>query len=81
MTSFFSSSDDTLRVCLASASPIKFEEAVVAAGLRYDKTDAVVKLYNSPTRYQDVEKDEDWVDILRKKIEDIEKRFQARNLA
>ncbi|XP_071089839.1 threonine synthase-like 2 [Haliotis cracherodii] len=75
------SSDDTLRVCLASASPIKFEEAVVAAGLRYDKTDAVVKLYNSPTRYQDVEKDEDWVDILRKKIEDIEKRFQARNLA
>ncbi|XP_046562759.1 threonine synthase-like 2 isoform X1 [Haliotis rubra] len=74
-------SEDKPRVCLASASPVKFEETVLAAGLQYEKTDAVVKLHNSPTKYQDWNKEDDWVAMLQQKIEDIEKTVQARNTA
>ena len=58
-------------MCLATASPAKFEEAVVSAGLTPQPTKSVKVLDSLPTKYRDMEKGEDWYKILRGTIEDI----------
>ena len=59
------------RVCLATASPAKFEEAVTAASLEPQPTESIKALFSKPVRYADMEKSEDWTQTLRDKLEDI----------
>ena len=59
------------RVCLATASPAKFTEAVLSAGLTPQPTEAIERLQHLPPKYQDVEQTDDWDAILRRAITDI----------
>ena len=59
------------RVCIATASPAKFEEAVLEAGLTPQPTEAIRKLDSLPTRYIDMKKGQDWEKMLRDKIVEI----------
>ena len=67
----FSSPPTGPRVCIATASPTKFEEAVLSAGLTPLQSEAVTALGSKKTRYVDMEKEMDWDKILRDKIEEI----------
>uniref|UniRef100_A0A1A8G470 Threonine synthase-like 2 n=2 Tax=Nothobranchius TaxID=28779 RepID=A0A1A8G470_9TELE len=57
------------RCYVATASPAKFQEAVEKAGLPFDPPEAVLALESLPTRYQNLERSqnwcEDWEDRLR----------------
>jgi hypothetical protein len=55
-------------VCIATASPVKFEKAVTSAGLTPDIPDSVRKLFNAETRCYDMEKGMDWSAILKDAI-------------
>ena len=65
------------RVCIATASPAKFEEAVLSAGLTPQPTEGVKALDGKPTRYKDLEKADDWLAALRAKIEEIYLKARA----
>ncbi|XP_077992809.1 threonine synthase-like 2 [Glandiceps talaboti] len=58
-------------VCLATASPVKFPEVVVEAGLTPQTTPAVTALDTMPTKYIQVKGGDDLEKILRDKIESI----------
>ncbi|XP_077978519.1 threonine synthase-like 2 [Glandiceps talaboti] len=58
-------------VCIATASPVKFPEAVLEAGLTPQTTPEVEALESMPTRYTLLKEGEDWNQILRKKIEKV----------
>ena len=60
------------RVCLASASPSKFEEAAQAAGLSPQSSPELVALDSKPTKYKDMNVGDDWLAMLRQRIGDIE---------
>ncbi len=63
------------RVCIATASPAKFEEAVTAAGLTPQPTEKINALLSMPTRYEDMEQGENWEQILKDKLEEIYARL------
>lgn len=71
MANVTTSNDIMQRVCLATASPAKFTEAVTSAGLVPVVSDSLDSLNSKPTRYQDWERDEDWCENLRNYIEKI----------
>lgn len=56
------------RLCIATASPAKFEEAVREAGLNPQPTEAIRRLDGMPTRFVHMRKGEDWEKMLREKI-------------
>lgn len=61
----------TPTVCVATASPAKFSEAVKAAGIEMPLPPQLAQLLASPTRYTEMKKGEDWDRILRNMINDI----------
>ncbi|XP_045189483.2 threonine synthase-like 2 [Mercenaria mercenaria] len=61
----------TPRICIATASVAKFQEAVKAAGVPVQQDERVTALQNMDTKYEDMEKGEDWEKLLRKKIVEI----------
>ena len=73
----FSSRDEGTikkRVCIATASPAKFPEAVQAAGIPFTAPPSIQALFTKPTRCWDMNKGEDWYGILTRRIEDIASR-------
>ena len=64
------------RVCVATASSAKFEEAVTSAGLTPQPTAAIKALDTMPTKYVDLEKGQDWEQILRDIIESIDMKVK-----
>lgn len=64
----------TPTVCIATASPAKFPEAVKAAGIEMPLTPQLAQLLTSPTRCSDMKKGEDWDLILRTMISDISRK-------
>ncbi|XP_046907913.1 threonine synthase-like 2 [Hypomesus transpacificus] len=48
------------RCCIATASPVKFQAAVQEAGLTLDLPEAVTALDKMATRFQDLERGQDW---------------------
>lgn len=58
------------RVCFATASPAKFEEAVTLAGLKPQPTEAIKKLDNMKPKYVDFIL-QNGEEILRKKLNEI----------
>ena len=63
------------RICLATASPAKFEEAVLAAGLTPQPTAAIKQLPQLPVRCLYMKQGEDWEALLRQKIVDVSKPY------
>ncbi|XP_073695508.1 threonine synthase-like 2 [Garra rufa] len=59
------------RCCLATASPVKFQETVQKAGLTLDLPEAVKALDKLETRYEVLERSDDWESKLRQRIESI----------
>ncbi|KAK3707096.1 hypothetical protein QZH41_014687 [Actinostola sp. cb2023] len=55
-------------VCIATASPAKFIEAVEAANIEYIPPPEILNLEKMKTRCEQMKKDEDWEEILRRKI-------------
>ncbi|KAL4231318.1 Threonine synthase-like 2 [Mactra antiquata] len=56
------------RICVATASVAKFQEAVKAAGLPALEDKRVTALENMKTKHDDFEKGQDWSKLLREKI-------------
>ncbi|XP_052772937.1 threonine synthase-like 2 [Mya arenaria] len=67
------------RICIATASVAKFREAVEAAQLPVAADGRVDELLKRPTRYRDLEKDEDWDRAIRDAVEDINRRRASGN--
>lgn len=61
--------NSSFRCCIATASPAKFQEAVHRAGLTLDLPEALLALETLETRYEVLEKSEDWESKLRQHIE------------
>lgn len=59
------------RCCIATASPAKFQEAVQKAGLTLDLPEALQALDRLETRYDVLERSDDWESKLRQRIESI----------
>ena len=68
----------TPTVCVATASPAKFPEAVKAAGIEMPLPPQLAQLFTSPTRYKEMKKGEDWEQMLRTMINEISGK-QSRN--
>ncbi|XP_050397978.1 threonine synthase-like 2 [Patella vulgata] len=62
------------RVVVATASPRKFSEALQESGVPFKSDKSVAELQAAPTRYTDLEKNEDWLQALREKILEIAER-------
>ncbi|XP_001629599.2 threonine synthase-like 2 [Nematostella vectensis] len=60
--------DGTPVVCVATASPDKFPEAVKAAGIDVPPSPDILRLAEMPTRREFMRQGEDWEKILRDKI-------------
>lgn len=68
-------------ICIATASPLKFQEAVTFAGLQPLDTPRTRDLLSRPTFYTDMEVTDNWEKILRQKIEEMTENFFTRNSA
>ncbi|KAK3599421.1 hypothetical protein CHS0354_036440 [Potamilus streckersoni] len=71
-------SDGVPSVCIATASAAKFPEATKAAGLTLSPSADVITLLSKPTRSEDMNKGENWEEMLRKKIEEVTQNFENR---
>lgn len=61
------------RVIIATASVIKFEEALQSAAIPFTRDPRVAKLFESKQRYKDMHKEDNWLKLLQDKIEDIDR--------
>ncbi|KAI8777436.1 threonine synthase 2 [Biomphalaria glabrata] len=66
-----SSSNKQKSVVLATASPLKFPDAIKASGLSPPTSEAIEDLLTAPTKYTDLDLGLDWTSIVRRKIEEI----------
>ena len=64
----------TPTVCMATASPAKFPEAVKAAGIEMPLSPQLAQLLTRPTRCKEMKAGEDWDQMLRATIDEISKR-------
>ena len=64
----------TPTVCMATASPAKFPEAVRAAGIEMPMSPQLAQLLTRPTRYKEMKVGEDWDQMLRATIDEISKK-------
>lgn len=64
----------TPTVCMATASPAKFPEAVKAAGIEMPMSSQLAQLLTRPTRYKEMKVGEDWDQMLRATIDEISKK-------
>ncbi|KAK7110629.1 threonine synthase-like 2 [Littorina saxatilis] len=68
-------------VCVATASPLKFREAISTTGLQPIDTPRIKELLSAPTYFTDMELTDNWEKILRHRIEVMTENFYARNKA
>lgn len=61
------------RIIIATASVIKFEEALQSAAIPFTRDPRVSKLFESKQRYKDMNKEDNWLEMLQDKIEDIDR--------
>ena len=62
---------DESYVCIATASPAKFPEAIEKSGVTYVNPDEIQKLFDMEEKYDRMDQGQDWEKILRSKIEEI----------
>jgi len=65
------SSKSVASAVLATASPLKFPEAITASGVPAPTNDRIKAVLTAKSRYVDMGKDEDWTAIIREKILEI----------
>ncbi|XP_077773689.1 threonine synthase-like 2 [Podarcis muralis] len=65
---------NTSRCCLAPASPVKFENAVLKADLTLDISSEIRKLKDMETRSCVLKRGDDWAKLLRQQIEAVAKQ-------
>lgn len=70
----------TPTVCVATASPAKFSEAVKAAGIEMPLSPQLAQLLTSPTRYTEMKEGDDWDRILRNMIKDISENHSKKKI-
>jgi len=68
-----------LTAVLATASPLKFPEAIKASDVPAPSSPKIEAVINAPTRYEDMEKDDDWTGIVRQKIIKITENLPKNN--
>lgn len=66
------------KVCIATASPAKFPEAVREAQLDPEEPEEIQRLFGMETKFEWMRRDEDWEKILKDKIEEITDKVQRR---
>lgn len=59
------------QVCVATASPLKFPNAIRAAGIPHTSSKLLKELQKKKPKYEKLLKGQNWSEILRKKIKDI----------
>ena len=69
----FSSNDDVKSICIATASPAKFPEAIEKSGLKLEMTPEIQKLFEEEEKYEEMKLGQNWENMLRKKIELVSK--------
>ena len=57
------------RLCVATAGPDKFPEALSGAGVPFQPCPRIRQLHSMPTRSEPMERGQDWEAMLRQKIE------------
>ena len=60
-----------LSAVLATASPLKFPDAIKASEVPVPNSERMHQLVVSPARHIDLEKGQDWTAIIRAKVEEI----------
>ncbi|BFY98457.1 hypothetical protein BsWGS_01497 [Bradybaena similaris] len=63
--------DGVPSVVLATASPLKFPEAIKASDVPAPTSDNIQNLFSAPTRYIDLELGQNWTEIIKINIENI----------
>jgi threonine synthase len=66
------------QVCIATASPAKFSEAMTSSGVETVSPQLLDELSRKPTRFTDLEREDDWYNILRQRIEQCTEMFENR---
>ncbi|XP_043243128.1 threonine synthase-like 2 [Amphibalanus amphitrite] len=61
--------DGPRRLCVATAGPDKFPEALQGAGVPFQPCERIRQLHSMPTRSEPMERGQDWEAMLRQKIE------------
>ena len=56
---------------MATASHLKFPEALEHAKVEVEENETIQELFKKPTKYDEMRKGEDWEKILRQRIEQI----------
>ena len=56
-------------VCIATASPAKFPEAIEKSGVSHTTPDEIKQLFNMEEKFDAMDIGQDWEQILRSKIE------------
>ena len=67
-------SSSSTSIVVATASPAKFPEALEIAGLDKVLHPRIEKVLKMETKFVDLEKDQDWTQILKDKVEDLSAR-------
>ena len=66
---FFSTSSDESYICIATASPAKFPEAIEKSGVTYVNPPEIRSLFEMTEKFDTMDVGQDWEDILRRKID------------
>ncbi|XP_053219033.1 threonine synthase-like 2 isoform X1 [Podarcis raffonei] len=69
---------NTSRCCLAPASPVKFENAILKADLTLDISPEIRKLKDMETRSCALKRGDDWAKLLRQQIEAVAKQRNSK---
>lgn len=64
-------------VCIATASAAKFPEALRKAGLKPDLPPTIAQLFTLPVKYEWMKKGQNWEEMLRQKINEIDTHIDA----
>ncbi|XP_005092382.1 threonine synthase-like 2 [Aplysia californica] len=60
---------------LATASPLKFPEAIRASGVPAPTSEKIETVLSAPTRFVDLEKSQDWTEIVKQKMIEATKSY------
>lgn len=71
------STDLPTRALLATASPLKFPDAIKASNVPAPTSEKIENILKAETRFVDLEKSDDWTEKVKQKIFDITRKFKS----
>ena len=69
--SIYRCKENKLSAVLATASPLKFPEAISSSDVPAPTSEKIEAVLTSPVRHVDMEKGDDWTGIIKQKILDV----------